>query len=128
MAKVEEERDRCEGEEVTRPPPTLISFSPSALRPFPQSSDLPNVKHNKQLTAHQASIYHHCLWMNSLSTSLLDLIYHPQIQQAYTYCTEVRAMNTNLSVIDLYQNATWMLLFCNVKPSQLNRFFLFEVK
>lgn len=38
--------------------PTLISYSPSAPRPFPQSSDLPNVKHNKQPAAHQASNHH----------------------------------------------------------------------
>lgn len=50
--------------------PALISYSPSAPRPFPQSSDLPNVKHNKQLAAHQASIHHHSLQINYPSSSI----------------------------------------------------------
>lgn len=58
----EEERDRCEGEEVTHPPPHAHLLPPLALRPFPQSSDLPNVKHNKQFAAHQVSIHHRCLY------------------------------------------------------------------
>lgn len=60
---VEEERDRCEGEEVTGPSAHAHLLPPSTTMPFPQSSDLPNVKHNKQLAAHQASNHHHGLWI-----------------------------------------------------------------
>lgn len=83
------------GEEVTRPPPHVHLLPPSAPRPYPQSSDLPNVKHNKQLAAHQASIHHRCLCNHPSSVFL-----HIRATE-HTYTT-VRSINTNRSVKDLY--------------------------
>lgn len=88
--------------------PMLISYSPSAPRPYRQSSDLPNVKHNKQLTAHQA---HH-----PTSPSPDKLIH------VSPYSRHKRSEPTHTQTGA--KKIRWALLFCRMKEFHLDNSFI----